>query len=41
VSVVASFVAAAGIYAVVAALAGVGAGTFAAGVWAVLPGAGV
>lgn len=41
VSVVASFVAAAGIYAVVAALAGVRAGTIAAGLWALVPGAGV
>ncbi|MFJ8106778.1 hypothetical protein [Streptomyces sp. NPDC096132] len=41
VSVLASFVAAAGIYAVVAALAGVRAGTIAAGLWAVVPGAGV
>lgn len=41
VSVVASFVAAAGIYAVVAMLAGVRAGTIAAGLWAVVPGAGV
>lgn len=41
VSVLASFVAAAGIYAVVAALAGVRAGTIAAGLWAVAPGAGV
>ncbi|RZU17043.1 glycosyltransferase family 39 protein [Streptomyces sp. BK239] len=41
VSVVASFVAAAGIYAVISTLAGVRAGTIAAGLWAVAPGAGV
>lgn len=41
VSVVASFVAAAGIYAVVSTLAGARAGTIAAGLWAVAPGAGV
>ncbi|MFI1372669.1 hypothetical protein ACH4UY_11745 [Streptomyces longwoodensis] len=41
VSVLASFVAAAGIYAVVSALAGTRAGTIAAGLWAVAPGAGV
>ncbi|PZH21021.1 hypothetical protein C1I97_00425 [Streptomyces sp. NTH33] len=41
VSVLASFVAAAGIYAVVSTLAGVRAGTVAAGLWAVAPGAGV
>lgn len=41
VSVVSSFVAAAGIYAVVRTLAGVRAGTIAAGLWAVAPGAGV
>ncbi|OIK25879.1 glycosyltransferase family 39 protein [Streptomyces malaysiense] len=41
VSVVASFVAAAGIYAVISALAGARAGTIAAGLWAVAPGAGV
>ncbi|MER5433908.1 glycosyltransferase family 39 protein [Streptomyces sp. NPDC002588] len=41
VSVLASFVAVAGIYAVVSALAGVRAGTIAAGLWAVVPGAGV
>ncbi|MFD9393389.1 hypothetical protein ACFWBB_22495 [Streptomyces sp. NPDC060000] len=41
VSVVASFVAAAGVYAVIAMLAGVRAGTIAAGLWAVVPGAGV
>ncbi|MCX5525927.1 glycosyltransferase family 39 protein [Streptomyces bobili] len=41
VSVLASFVAAAGIYAVVSTLAGVRAGTIAAGLWAVVPGAGV
>ncbi|MEU8650943.1 glycosyltransferase family 39 protein [Streptomyces sp. NPDC048737] len=41
VSVLASFVAAAGIYAVVATLAGARAGTIAAGLWAVVPGAGV
>ncbi|WP_406007276.1 glycosyltransferase family 39 protein [Streptomyces sp. NBC_00637] len=41
VSVLASFVAAAGIYAVVSTLAGVRAGTIAAGLWAVAPGAGV
>ncbi|MFG2882223.1 glycosyltransferase family 39 protein [Streptomyces sp. NPDC048297] len=41
VSVLASLVAAAGIYAVVAALAGARAGVIAAGLWAVVPGAGV
>ncbi|MEW2291966.1 glycosyltransferase family 39 protein [Streptomyces sp. NPDC006743] len=41
VSVVSSFVAAAGIYAVVKTVAGVRAGTIAAGLWAVAPGAGV
>ncbi|MEV5490507.1 glycosyltransferase family 39 protein [Streptomyces bobili] len=41
VSVLASFIAAAGIYAVVSTLAGVRAGTIAAGLWAVVPGAGV
>ncbi|GGZ16337.1 glycosyltransferase family 39 protein [Streptomyces poonensis] len=41
VSVLASFVAAAGIYAVISLLAGVRAGTIAAGLWAVAPGAGV
>jgi hypothetical protein len=41
VSVLASFVAAAGIYAVISLLAGVRAGTIAAGLWAVVPGAGV
>ncbi|MCX5368617.1 hypothetical protein [Streptomyces sp. NBC_00103] len=41
VSVLASFVAAAGIYAVISTLAGVRAGTIAAGLWAVAPGAGV
>lgn len=41
VSVLASFVAAAGIYAVVSTLAGARAGTLAAGLWAVAPGAGV
>ncbi|MFD7132386.1 hypothetical protein [Streptomyces sp. NPDC059894] len=41
VSVLASFVAAAGIYAVVSLLAGARAGTIAAGLWAVAPGAGV
>ncbi|MEU3276806.1 glycosyltransferase family 39 protein [Streptomyces antibioticus] len=41
ISVLASFVAAAGIYAVVSTLAGVRAGTIAAGLWAVVPGAGV
>ncbi|MFI9807629.1 hypothetical protein ACIHEJ_25255 [Streptomyces sp. NPDC052301] len=41
VSVVASFVAAAGIYAVISTLAGARAGTIAAGLWAVAPGAGV
>ncbi|SHI06184.1 glycosyltransferase family 39 protein [Streptomyces sp. 3214.6] len=41
VSVLASFLAAAGIYAVVSTLAGVRAGTIAAGLWAVAPGAGV
>ncbi|MFE0384430.1 hypothetical protein ACFW1F_10145 [Streptomyces bungoensis] len=41
VSVLASLVAAAGIYAVVSALAGARAGTIAAGLWAVAPGAGV
>ncbi|MFF3498605.1 hypothetical protein [Streptomyces sp. NPDC003247] len=41
VSVLASFVAAAGIYAVVSLLAGARAGTIAAGLWAVVPGAGV
>ncbi|MEW2133470.1 glycosyltransferase family 39 protein [Streptomyces sp. NPDC005435] len=41
VSVVASFVAAAGIFAVVRLLAGARAGTVAAGLWAVAPGAGV
>ncbi|MFF5182866.1 hypothetical protein ACFY30_03595 [Streptomyces sp. NPDC000345] len=41
VSVLASFVAAAGIYAVISTLAGVRAGTIAAGLWAVVPGAGV
>ncbi|MFI5795333.1 hypothetical protein [Streptomyces sp. NPDC051677] len=41
VSVLASFLASAGIYAVVSTLAGVRAGTIAAGLWAVAPGAGV
>ncbi|MFF9452442.1 glycosyltransferase family 39 protein [Streptomyces flaveolus] len=41
VSVLASFVAAAGIYAVVRLVAGARAGTIAAGLWAVAPGAGV
>ncbi|MFB9461666.1 hypothetical protein [Streptomyces cinereospinus] len=41
VSVLASFVAAAGIHAVVSLLAGARAGTVAAGLWAVAPGAGV
>ncbi|MDX2675774.1 hypothetical protein [Streptomyces soliscabiei] len=41
VSVLASFLAAAGIYAVVSTLAGVRAGTIAAGLWALAPGAGV
>ncbi|MBX9396268.1 glycosyltransferase family 39 protein [Streptomyces sp. TRM72054] len=41
VSVIASFVAAAGIYAVISLLAGARAGTIAAGLWAVVPGAGV
>ncbi|MGJ5890508.1 hypothetical protein DF268_40540 [Streptomyces sp. V2] len=41
VSVISSFVAAAGIYAVVSLLAGPRAGTIAAGLWAILPGAGV
>ncbi|MDX3244726.1 glycosyltransferase family 39 protein [Streptomyces sp. ME18-1-4] len=41
VSILASFLAAAGIYAVVSTLAGVRAGTIAAGLWAVAPGAGV
>ncbi|MBV7697016.1 glycosyltransferase family 39 protein [Streptomyces sp. TRM70350] len=41
VSVIASFVAAAGIYAVISLLAGARAGTIAAGLWAVAPGAGV
>ncbi|MGW1006716.1 hypothetical protein [Streptomyces sp. NPDC002520] len=41
VSVLASLVAAAGIYAVVSTLAGVRAGVIAAGLWAVVPGAGV
>ncbi|MFF3845266.1 hypothetical protein [Streptomyces sp. NPDC002328] len=41
ISVIASFVAAAGIYAVISTLAGVRAGTIAAGLWAVAPGAGV
>jgi hypothetical protein len=41
VSVLASFLAAAGIYAVVSTLAGVRAGAIAAGLWAVAPGAGV
>ncbi|MCX4972143.1 glycosyltransferase family 39 protein [Streptomyces sp. NBC_00620] len=41
VSVLASFVAAAGIYAVISLLAGARAGTIAAGLWAVAPGAGV
>jgi hypothetical protein len=41
VSVLASFLAAAGIYAIVSTLAGVRAGTIAAGLWAVAPGAGV
>ncbi|MET9136690.1 hypothetical protein OH540_15280 [Streptomyces sp. BPPL-273] len=41
VSVVSSFVAAAGIYAVISLLAGARAGTIAAGLWAVAPGAGV
>jgi len=41
VSVTASFVAAAGIYAVISFLAGPRAGTIAAGLWAVVPGAGV
>ncbi|MFE9285644.1 hypothetical protein [Streptomyces olivaceus] len=41
VSVVSSFAAAAGIYAVVSLLAGARAGTVAAGLWAVAPGAGV
>ncbi|WP_282085188.1 hypothetical protein [Streptomyces tendae] len=41
VSVVTSFIAAAGIYAVISLLAGARAGTVAAGLWAVAPGAGV
>ncbi|MEU4983511.1 hypothetical protein [Streptomyces sp. NPDC021969] len=41
VSVVFSFIAAAGIYAVISLLAGARAGTVAAGLWAVAPGAGV
>ncbi|MFC3578481.1 glycosyltransferase family 39 protein [Streptomyces yaanensis] len=41
VSVLASLVAAAGIYAVISTLAGVRAGVIAAGLWAVVPGAGV
>ncbi|MFH8973164.1 hypothetical protein [Streptomyces sp. NPDC017890] len=41
VSVVFSFVAAAGIYAVISLIAGARAGTIAAGLWAVAPGAGV
>ncbi|MGX1118694.1 hypothetical protein RKD37_004057 [Streptomyces ambofaciens] len=41
VSVLTSFVAAAGIYAVISLLAGARAGTVAAGLWAVAPGAGV
>ncbi|MGW1543738.1 hypothetical protein ACWCPM_26460 [Streptomyces sp. NPDC002309] len=41
VSVIASFVAAAGIYAVISLLAGARAGTIAAGLWAVAPGSGV
>ena len=41
VSVVASFVAAAGVYAVISTLAGARAGTIAAGLWALAPGAGV
>lgn len=41
VSVVSSFIAAAGIYAVISLLAGARAGTVAAGLWAVAPGAGV
>ncbi|MDX3576680.1 hypothetical protein [Streptomyces sp. FL07-04A] len=41
VSVAASFVAAAGVYAVISTLAGVRAGTIAAGLWALAPGAGV
>ncbi|MFH8802485.1 hypothetical protein ACH4F6_23215 [Streptomyces sp. NPDC017936] len=41
VSVIASFVAAAGVYAVVSVLAGTRAGTMAAGLWALAPGAGV
>ncbi|MEV5016049.1 hypothetical protein ACIGW1_29745 [Streptomyces sp. NPDC053780] len=41
VSVVSSFIAAAGIYAVISLLAGARAGTIAAGLWAVAPGAGV
>ncbi|MFI9545304.1 hypothetical protein ACIHAR_15490 [Streptomyces sp. NPDC052016] len=41
ISVLASFVAAAGIYAVISLLAGARAGTIAAGLWAVAPGAGV
>ncbi|MEV5884149.1 glycosyltransferase family 39 protein [Streptomyces sp. NPDC052020] len=41
VSVVSSFIAAAGIYAVIRLVAGVRAGTIAAGLWAVAPGAGV
>ncbi|CAM5696428.1 Glycosyltransferase family 39 protein OS=Streptomyces tendae OX=1932 GN=GUR47_17375 PE=4 SV=1 [Streptomyces tendae] len=41
VSVLTSFVAAAGIYAVISLLAGARAGTIAAGLWAVAPGAGV
>ncbi|MEU2281215.1 hypothetical protein ABZ614_04440 [Streptomyces sp. NPDC013178] len=41
VSVIASFFAAAGIYAVISLLAGARAGTIAAGLWAVAPGAGV
>ncbi|MEV7994173.1 hypothetical protein AB0O67_20285 [Streptomyces sp. NPDC086077] len=41
VSVIASFVAAAGVYAVISLLAGARAGTIAAGLWAVAPGSGV
>ncbi|MCQ9181135.1 glycosyltransferase family 39 protein [Streptomyces sp. IBSBF 2953] len=41
VSVLASFVAAAGVYAVISMLAGARAGTIAAGLWALAPGAGV
>lgn len=41
VSVVSSFIAAAGIYAVISLIAGARAGTVAAGLWAVAPGAGV